>query len=218
IVLLGRSGIVVNTDPDADDQYYSEDFSTTDVPFELFEDGQGRAAVADGELVLESRAGDVLDIWIIGPMDTTQVTVDVFPGTGSYAGPAIGVPYTTPDDGWYVTAQVTDAGQLYLFDSSRTAIEAATDVVAEGGAKVSLEMTHSEDRSEQIFTAVLMEPVARDVWGSVEESRLSLTLPARVTSAVAVMVGPMEAAAPDGTFEPASGTFDNYQLSYDPAG
>ncbi|WP_225755657.1 hypothetical protein [Actinotalea sp. Marseille-Q4924] len=218
IALLGRSGLIVNTDPEGDDGSFIETFGGTDVAFELFDDGMGSAAVEDGALVLESSVGDMLDYSIVGPMDSTQVTVDVLPGTGSYAGPAIGVPYTTPDDGWYVTAQVTDAGQLYLFDSARTATETAADVIAEGGAKVSLEMAYSEDRTEQVFTAVLMEAAGPGVWVSVEESRLSLTLPARETSAVAVMVGPVEPAAADGSFEPASGTFDNYELSYDPAG
>lgn len=216
IALLGWSGITVT--PEGADRSFLETFEGADVAFELFDDGMGSAAVRNGALVLESSVGDLLDYSIVGPMDTTQITVDVLPGAGSYAGPAIGVPYTTPDDGWYVTAQVTDAGRLYLFDSAMTATETAADVVAEGGATVSLEMTYSADRTEQVFTAVLMEPVAQGVWVSVEESRLSLTLPARETSAVAVMVGPVEPAAADGTFEPASGTFDNYELSYEPAG
>jgi hypothetical protein len=217
IALLGWSGIVVD-DLEGDGGSFVETFDGTDVAFELFDDGMGSAAVRDGALVLESSVGDMLDYSIVGPMDSTQVTVDVLPGTGSYAGPAIGVPYTTPDDGWYVTAQVTDAGRLYLFDSARTVTETATDVVAEGGATVTLEMTYTADRTEQVFTAVLMEPVARGVWVSVEASRLSLTVPARETSAVAVMVGPVDPAAADGSFDPASGTFDNYELSYEPAG
>ncbi|WP_155855293.1 hypothetical protein [Actinotalea ferrariae] len=216
--LLGRSGIIVNTDPEGDDQHFLEEFGDTGVPFELFDDGKGSATVHGGVLILESSIGDMLDYWIVGPMDSARIQVDVAAGPGSYGGTAIGGPYGAGDSGWYVTAQITDSGQLYLYEGGGTSVEKTDGVAADPGVKVSLEMTHSEDGTEQTFTAVLMEPLGSGVWVSVDESELSLTLPAREASAVFVSVGPMEGPAADGTFELARAAFDNFDLSYDPAG
>lgn len=195
---------------------YQEDFESSDVLFELFDDGDGRAFLQDGTLVLESSGRDILDHVQLGPMTSTSTEVDVAPGETSYAGPAIGGPDES-GPGWYVAALVADSGEFFIVDSDHRQLSAARDVLLPGPwTRVSLSMEYSADRTVQLFSAVVMERSGPGDWVSVPGTAVSLTTPAREASTLYALVGP--AGGPrndDGTARTAHATFDNWSFTYD---
>lgn len=212
VTLLVRNGIV-----GAPGASYEEDFESSDVPFDLFDDGDGRAFLQDGTLVLESSVGDMLDYVQFRPMAGADTEVDVAPGETTYAGPAIGGPYE-PGPGWYVAALVADSGEFFIVDSDQRQLVAAKDVTLPGPwTRISLSMEYSADRTEQVFTAVVMEPVGRDVWVSVPDTEVSLTMPAREASTLYALVGPAGGLRDDdGTNRTAHAAFDNWWFTSEP--
>lgn len=211
LALLARNGVIGTVGLS-----YQEDFESSDVEFELVDDSRGHAFPQDGTLVVESSVGDVLAQVEVGAMARATTDVDVAPGETTYAGPAIGGPYE-PGPGWYVAALVADSGEFFIVDSDHGFLAAARDVVLPGPwTTVSLSMEYSADRTQQVFTAVVMERVGPDRWVRVPETEVSATLAAREAATVYALVGP--AGGPrndDGTTRTARAAFDDWSTTYD---